>query len=305
MAFNQFVLFAQHGWADTSQAIASLAHSIVPDQTPVLAPNLGWVRTWIRIEPLIQQVEQVATEALQQYPDHSWRIMGHSMGGLIWVEVLHRHPDWWSRIHSLVLVGSPIGGSDLGRIIDPLALGIAIAKDLGTNRREMAGAIATQIPTLVIAGDIDGGSDGTVTVECTKVPRASFVSIPNVAHAALKNHPLVGKAIQAFWQHPQIAVATANSPSQMIVHKLRQVPGITDAHYRDVHRSKTWVTLDDGSCVSTWTSPMGVPHVFVINTNGDCLYGGYVGWIHRGGLQKVLKALLAEGREGGSKKSKK
>ena len=289
MAVNNVVLFAQHGWADTNQAIASLAQSIAPDQTPVIAPNLGWLRTWVRIEPLIQQVEQAATETLQHYPDHSWRIIGHSMGGLIWVEVLNRHPDWWSRIHSLVLVGSPIGGSDLGRMIDPLGLGIAIAKDLGTNRREMAAAIARQIPTLVIAGDSDGGSDGTVPLECTKVPQAQFVRLPNIAHAALKNHPLVGHAIQSFWHHPQIAVADPESPSQTIIQALRQVPGMTDAHYRDAHRGQTLVTLEDGTAIRIWTNPMGLLHVFVLDTTGHCLYGGYVGWLHKGELQNVLQ----------------
>ena len=107
MSSTDFVLFAQHGWADTHQAIASLSHALVPDTIPVIAPNLGWFCTWVRIEPLIQHVEQTAMEALQHYPDHPWRIIGHSMGGLIWVDVLHRHPDWWSRIHSLCLVGSP------------------------------------------------------------------------------------------------------------------------------------------------------------------------------------------------------
>ena len=154
----QFLLFAQHGWADTSRAIASLAHTIVPPETPVIAPDLGWLRTWLRIEPLIQQVEAAATKALEDYPDHAWRIMGHSMGGLIWIELLHRHPEWQFRVHSLALVGAPVGGSDLGRIIDPLGLGIAIARDLGVNRRPLAEAIAAQVPTVVIAGDSDGGA---------------------------------------------------------------------------------------------------------------------------------------------------
>lgn len=292
MSSTDFVLFAQHGWADTHQAIASLAHDLVPDTVPVIAPNLGWFRTWVRIEPLIQHVEQVATEVLQHYPDHPWRIMGHSMGGLIWVEVLHRHPEWWSRIHSFCLVGSPIGGSDLGRIIDPLGMGIAIAKDLGQNRRPMATAIARHIPTLVIAGDRDGGSDGTVTVECTKVPRATFITLPDIAHAALKDHPRVGNAIQSFWSHPHIAAPEANSPSQLLIQQLRQVLGMTDAHYRDAHRGRAITTLEDGSMVRTWTNAIGILHVFVLEKNGNCLYGGYVGWLHQAALQNVLKALL-------------
>lgn len=291
MATKHCVLFAQHGWADTNQAIASLARSIAPESATVIAPNLGWLKTWVRIEPLIQQVEQAGLEAMAQHPKTPWRIMGHSMGGLIWVEVLHRHPEWWPQVHSLALVGSPIGGSDLGRIIDPLGLGIAIAKDLGQNRRPMAEAIATHIPTVVIAGDSDGGSDGTVPVESTKVPRTTFVTLPDIDHAALKDHPLVGQAIQSFWQYPAIADPERDTPSQQAIQQLRQVPGITDAHYRDALRGTVLLTLSDRTTIRTWTNPLGVLHVFVINDHGTCLYGGYVGWAHRNTLQNTLQTL--------------
>ncbi|MEM9220447.1 MAG: lysophospholipase [Cyanobacteria bacterium P01_F01_bin.150] len=291
MSSISFVLFAQHGWADTNRAIASLANSITSDTVPVIAPNLGWLRTWVRIEPLIQQVEHLAEDAIERYPDHDWRIMGHSMGALIWVELLHRHPEWWSRVHSLCLVGSPVGGSDLGRIIDPLELGLAIAKDLGKNRRPLAEAIASRIPTLVIAGDTDGGSDGTVTVECTKVPRASSVILPGIAHATLKDHPLVGQAIQSFWSSPSIAAPEADSPSLQIIQQLRLIPGMTDAHYRDAYRGRAIADLSDGNTVRAWTNGIGILHVFVLDQNKNCLYAGYAGWLHRENLQNYLNTL--------------
>lgn len=285
---TNFVLFAQHGWADNNQAIASLANTLIANNSPVIAPDLGWAKTWVRIEPLIEQVEKVALKAIEDYPDYSWRIIGHSMGGLIWVELLHRHREWWPRVHSLALVGSPIGGSDLGRMIDPFNLGIAIAKDLGTNRRPLAEAIAAHIPTLVVAGNSDDGSDGTVTLECTKVARATFVVLPDVAHAPLKNHPLVGKAIQMFWQQPHVLPPDAITPTHEVIQQLRQIPGMTDAHHRDAHRGHTLFSLSDGSSLRMWTNGFGVPHIFVISQYGECLYGGFVGWIHRGDLQVAL-----------------
>lgn len=289
---SSFLLFAQHGWDDTHHDIQALARSIAPEPSPVIAPNLGRLNTWFRIAPLIQQVEQVVEQAIRSHPDHAWRIIGHSMGGLIWVEVLQRHPEWWPRIHSLALVGSPIGGSHLGRMIDPFNLGIAIAHDLGQNRREKAAAIARSIPTLVVAGDIDGGSDGTVTVECTKVPQTTFVVLPNIPHAKLKRHPLVGETIQSFWHQPQIPTAPASS-TDAVIQKLRQVPGMTDAHYRHAHRGQLLFELDNGAIVQTWTNAVGVPHVFVISSVGVCLYGGYVGWPHRSDFDRAI-AELAE-----------
>ncbi|NEQ86615.1 MAG: alpha/beta hydrolase, partial [Moorea sp. SIO2I5] len=155
-----FLLYAQHGWADTSKAIANLAQSIATSRTAIIAPDLGWFKTWLWIEPLIKQLEHIVLDTIVTYPQTPIRIIGHSMGGLIWLELLSRHQDWWSQVESLVLIGSPIGGADLARIIDPLGIGIGIAKDLGINRRQLAESIGAVIPTLVIAGDSDHGSDG-------------------------------------------------------------------------------------------------------------------------------------------------
>ena len=86
-----FILYAQHGWADSSREITALAQSLASPQTKVVTPNLGFVKTWLRIEPLIDHVEQVAIDMLATYPETPIRIIGHSMGGLIWLEVLNRH----------------------------------------------------------------------------------------------------------------------------------------------------------------------------------------------------------------------
>lgn len=155
---QNFILFAQHGWADIYHDINYLAQALVDQSSksniPVYTPDLGWINTWLTITPLIDKVERVAVEAIAQYPDLPLRIVGHSMGGLIWLEVLNRHREWWSKVHSLVLVGSPIGGSDLGRLFDPLCLFPLIARDLGKNRRRIAEVIAAKVPTLSIIGDI-------------------------------------------------------------------------------------------------------------------------------------------------------
>ena len=52
------LLFAQHGWADTNQAMLRFGQEIAGPGDLVIAPNLGYVRTWLRIEPLIATVER-------------------------------------------------------------------------------------------------------------------------------------------------------------------------------------------------------------------------------------------------------
>lgn len=197
MTASPFLLFAQHGWADTARPIQTLAQQLAP-QAPAIAPDLGWLRTWWRIEPLIATVETAALEARATHPQTPWRIVGHSMGGLIWLELLHRHPEWLAQVHSLVLVASPVGGAIWGRRLDPWDWGIGIARDLAVDRRAIASQIAQKIPTLSIAGNLGSGHDGTVRVSTTQFSGATLINLPH-SHPALKNHPALIPVIQEFW----------------------------------------------------------------------------------------------------------
>lgn len=284
-----FILFVQHGWADDHRAMLALAHQLVPNTTPIVAPDLGYIQTWIRIAPLIQQVETIAIQQMAVYPDAAIRIVGHSMGGLIWLEVLKRHPDWWPKVHSLALVASPVGGADLARIIDPLQLGIGIATDLGTNRKSIAEAIAEVIPTLVIAGDIDSGSDGTVTISCTKFANAHFVCLPGLSHPALRNHPAVATTIREFWLDTTIGESVCYAAlHQDVIQHLRQTPGLTDAHWRGFNQAQIAIKFGDGSTLRTWRNWLGIEHVFLASMDGQCLYAGFVGWLHTQNLHQAL-----------------
>ena len=286
-----YLLFAQHGWADTNQAMLTLAEALAAGEGQIVAPCLNYAMTWLRIAPLIDEVDALATATLVRQPDLPVRVVGHSMGGLIWLEVLNRHPEWWPRIEFLALVGSPVGGADLGRILDPLQVGVGIAADLGRDRRPLAARIAAAIPTLAIAGDIDGGSDGTIPVESTRVPHGQFVCLGGISHAALRCHPRVIEQIQQFWAGSSLGIPILPHP---IVDRLRQIPGMTDAHQRDFARATVWHTFADGSSLRLWRSPFGIHHVFLASSQGDCLYSGYVGWLHTGDLWPGLEALRAE-----------
>jgi hypothetical protein len=286
-----FILFCQHGWADDNRAMMNLATDLATAETIIEAPCLNYAMTWLRMAPLIDKVEQSARGVLQEHPATPVRIVGHSMGGLLWLEVLTRNPQWWSRVHSLVLVASPVGGSDLGRMIDPLRVGVGVAADLGLNRRPMASAIATTIDTLVLAGDLDGGSDGTITLESTKVPNAQFAVLDGLSHAEMRYHPAVVGSIESFWQDQTIGEPLKVLP---IIEKLQQVPGMTDAHLRGCEKATTLMTFEDGIDLKIWRNPLGIHHVFVVAPDGDCLYSGYVGWLHTEDLWQMLQSLQAD-----------
>jgi pimeloyl-ACP methyl ester carboxylesterase len=289
-----FILFAQHGWADTNYQINRLARNLATPDTLVVSPDLGWLNTWLYVEPLIDKVEQIAAEAIAHHPHTPIRIIGHSLGGLIWLEVLDLHPEWWPQVHSLVLVGSPVGGSDLGRRIDPFGWGIGIARDLGKNRRPRAEAIAAEIPTLSIAGDIARGSDGTVPIEATKFRRARLVCIQGLKHAAMKNHPAIAQAVRDFWANPGDIPTTSDDLGTKIIRTLQAVPGMTDSHPRGFYKSQIYFVCEDGTTVSTCKNTLLVDLVYVADREGNCLYSGYVGWVDSAHLWQALGELKQE-----------
>ncbi|PZU92182.1 MAG: lysophospholipase [Pseudanabaena sp.] len=285
----KFIIFSQHGMSDTNRKMLALAHKVAPPNSHIVAPNLGIVKTYFNIEPLIAKVERDALQAFEQYPNIPTRIIATSLGGVIWIEVLSRNREWWSKIDSLVLLGSPIGGSDLARMIDPLGWGIGMAKYLGENRRPLAEKITAVVPTLVVAGNTTGGSDGTVTVESTKLKRAHFVCIDGVSHPALRSDPAVATAIQLFWEKPRepLPVPKFTLVSELIEH-FRAVQGITDANSVDVKYSKTVHSFADGTTIQTWTNGFGIYHVFIVDSDRKCQYAGFVGWVHIAGLESAI-----------------
>ena len=274
------ILFVQHGWHDTNRRVRRLGLSLADEQTEVIAPNLGLVKTWWRIEPLIKQVEQIAIATYRRHPDSPWRIVGHSMGGLIWLELLQRHPEWWSHIDSVSLVSSPVGGADLGRIFDPFRWGIGIARDLGTDRRQIAEQLACHMPIQSIASDYDGGSDGTVPIQCSQFRHAHYTQLTGIRHDNTKDHPEVIAAIQQFWTTPPaISIPTLDTALEdSIIAQLQSIPGMTDAHLRDFQRAKIWARLNNGFTLRTWRHPLGIHHIFLADAQERCQFAGFVGW---------------------------
>jgi pimeloyl-ACP methyl ester carboxylesterase len=285
----EYLLFAQHGWADTGNNLGRLVKAAVDSQTKLIVPSLGLIKTFIRIEPLVKRLEQIATEAIARHPHTPIKIVGHSMGGLMWLEVLERNPQWWNQVHSLILLGSPVGGSNIARLLDPLAIGLGTAADLGKNRRAIAQKIAQHIPTLSVASDLGMGTDGLVTVENTKFDYANWLPISNIAHSAMRHHAEIVPIMQNFWANPQLGQPPEATLTNQLIQRLRTVRGMTDTDYRDFARSRIVARFSEVT-LHTWNNPFGINHVY-LGQQQQCLYAGYVGLIHTQGLRQVIKAI--------------
>ena len=286
------LLFAQHGWADTGNNIGRLIKSAAEPKAKVIVPSLGLVKTFIRLEPLVKRLEQIATVEIDRYPHLPIKIVGHSMGGLMWLEVLDRNPQWWHRVHSFILLGSPVGGSNIARIIDPLSWGVGTAADLGKNRRIMAEKIAQQIPTLSVASDIGMGTDGLVTVENTKFDHANWILVSGIPHSAMRYSREMIPIIQNFWANPQLGLSPTASFKERLVRQLRQIPGMTDSDYRHFKRSPIIARLPENLALHQQNYPWGINQVYLAQQQ-ECLYAGYVGWIHGRDLHQTIKQIQA------------
>ena len=67
---------------------------------------------------------------------------------------------------------------------------------------------------------------------------------------------------------------------------------MTDAHPKDFERSQPIATLKDGTVLRAWNNSFGVRHVFLENDRGECEFGGYVGWVHRDGLDRAIESVI-------------
>ncbi|MEL6929161.1 MAG: lysophospholipase [Cyanobacteria bacterium J06600_6] len=287
------LLFAQHGWADTGKNIGKLIESAVDERTKRIVPSLGLLKTFIRLKPLVEQLEQIAREEINQNPHLPIKIVGHSMGGLLWLEVLDRNPQWWSKIHSLILLGSPVGGSNIARVIDPFSWGIGTAADLGRNRRLMASKIARQVPTLSVASDIGMGTDGLVTVENTKFDYSNWVLISDVPHSAMRHDSRMIPIMQRFWENPQLGSTSVGSLSEQLIQRLRDVPGMTDDDHAHFQRSPIIAHLPEALTLHHEKNLWGVDRVY-LGHQQKCLYAGYVGLVHVLGLRQTLRKIQTE-----------
>ena len=82
-----------------------------------------------------------------------------------------------------------------------------------------------------------------------------------------------------------------SSEVQKIITELSLVKGMTPASSRDLKDSQPIFKLKDGSVISRYVNPARFEHIFISDKKGNCIFGGYVGWIHNKGLLEKEKEL--------------
>ncbi|MBV5260593.1 alpha/beta hydrolase [Synechococcus moorigangaii CMS01] len=281
------ILFSQHGMGEGNQKMKILAQRVATPDTQIIVPNLNFFTTFLTLDPLIKKVEISATETLEKFPNLSFRVIGFSLGGVLWVEVLSRHPDWLERLESIVLLGSPIRGASLAKTVDPFGWGVGIAQELGRSRQYLAEKITQKIPTLVIAGSLNNGGDGVIPIESTRLKYTHFYKRENVRHQDLAIDRIVSEKIKEFFQNPSLVI-TENTRLTRLIEHFQHVEGMTPADERDFSRSTIQYTFVDGITLREWVNPVGVRHIFIADAEGNCQFSGFTGWVHDKALRRAI-----------------
>jgi pimeloyl-ACP methyl ester carboxylesterase len=155
-------------------------------------------------------------EFLADVPGDTLHVVGHSLGGLLALHTLTRHPD--RRPGRIVCLGSPLRGSSAARAMAGLPFGEEI---LGATIRDavlnggmteyrgtrevgvIAGTLAVGLG--VVIDNLPSPNDGTVAVEETMIPGIKDHLELAVSHTGLLVSPLVASQTAYFLRHGEFA----------------------------------------------------------------------------------------------------
>jgi pimeloyl-ACP methyl ester carboxylesterase len=284
------LVFSQHGWADNNRKMLAFGLAVAPPGAEVVAPDLGFVRTWLRFDPLVDLVEAEAASFFDQFPDATARIIGHSMGGLIWLTILDRHPEWRERVAALALIGCPVRGADLAGLVD--RQGWTIGRDLAVDRSAAASRVAAAVPTISVAGDLILASDGAITCRSARVDGARFVCLPRESHPGLIKSDRVVRLVRAYLQDP----FPPDTDPLPIVDRLRAVPGMVDLAVGTPAASAAAgaavaLLFRDGANVRLRHPAFGNVQVAVADGEGHLVWAGATGRPHVRALRHAFEAI--------------
>jgi pimeloyl-ACP methyl ester carboxylesterase len=204
------LLFVQHGWADRAHSLARLASWLAPPETTPILPNLGPRALWGPLERLVDRVEEVTGATLARDPTAPLWIVGHSLGGVIWLELLERHPEWWPRVEGVLLLGVPLGGVARARWLG--SLGVTLGRELAADRRTQATRLAAQLPLLLLAGE----QDTVAPLARVAAPNVPLICVPSTDHRQLRSSWLVALLGRQFFAR----LAPPPTPTAAIAERL-------------------------------------------------------------------------------------
>jgi len=145
--------------------------------------------------PIEGSIESLARFARQLPGSAPIHFVGHSLGGVLILDMLGRHPEVPAA--SVVLLGAPVRGSLAGRLFGARAFGrwmLGASRPLWERREAVwsrpapLGVIAGTVPLglgRAVEGRMPGENDGVVCVEETEVKGMTARTLVPLGHSAL------------------------------------------------------------------------------------------------------------------------
>lgn len=156
------------------------------------------------LEANVARCARFVREALGGRPAH---FIGHSLGGVLVLEMLNAHPDL--PVASAVLLGAPARGCLAGRRLGTAQVGRWMMGACGElwqereavwKRKEPLGIVAGTLPLGLgrALGHLPGPNDGVVRVEETAVEGMAARALVPVGHSLLLVSGAVGRLVECF-----------------------------------------------------------------------------------------------------------
>src|SRR5262245_45471555 len=153
-------------------------------------------------------------EALARFAPGKACFVGHSMGGVLILDMLNRYPEIEAR--SVVLIGSPVRGCFAGRRFGAASLGRWMMGACRPLWEERAASWTRSAPLGVVAGTLPMGlgrafgalpgvNDGVVCVEETTVDGMTERALVRQGHSLLILSAAVGRLVERFLEAGRFA----------------------------------------------------------------------------------------------------
>jgi pimeloyl-ACP methyl ester carboxylesterase len=158
--------------------------------------------------PLEANVSRFARFVRDSSGDRAAHFIGHSLGGVLLLEMLNRHAD--IPVASAVLLGAPVRGCLAGRRLGSARMGrwmmgacgdICPEREAVWKRAAPLGVIAGTLPMGLgrALGRLPGPNDGVVCVEEAMVDGMAASSLVPLGHSMLIVSATVGKLVERFF----------------------------------------------------------------------------------------------------------
>ncbi len=129
-------------------------------------------------------------------------------------------------------------------------------------------------------------------IQCAQIQRT--LKTLSQEFTTMLNDPLGFKAlgkvvdfVKEYTEKPEVANDISNLTTQ-VVDRLSNTPGMTQAQGTDFKRDTPKFKLKDGTIIKTFKNPLGVDYIFLADSRGRMIFGGYVGWIHSENLKQTV-----------------